>query len=247
MRKLLFLLSFAVVFLSSENVSFAHPGGLDSNGGHTCRTNCAKWGLKDGQYHYHNPDGSISLTKPKPAPAPAPKPTPTPSTDIYYKDAVKQGDILQSELSQFNRAINSGNVYEIDKQYDDFTQQIKRTERAIGKVSGSTKRKELNNKYINNAKVAVERNIYEISQLRLVKKIDGLVKSNRVLEAQNEVAKLDRMKVRAADIKKAGGYAALPQGVYNGLFEQEKNMQLPLLEKAFSYLIKQSPAVILLR
>ncbi|GGH17474.1 MBL fold metallo-hydrolase [Paenibacillus segetis] len=37
----------------------AHPGRTDANGGHTCRTNCAKWGLKTGEYHYHNSDGSI--------------------------------------------------------------------------------------------------------------------------------------------------------------------------------------------
>jgi hypothetical protein len=34
--------------------TFAHPGRTDKKGGHTCRTNCAKWGLKNGQYHYHN-------------------------------------------------------------------------------------------------------------------------------------------------------------------------------------------------
>lgn len=31
----------------------AHPGRTDSNGCHTCRTNCAKWGLSYGQYHCH--------------------------------------------------------------------------------------------------------------------------------------------------------------------------------------------------
>jgi hypothetical protein len=36
----------------------AHPGRTDANGGHTCRTNCAKWGLKNGEYHYHNGGGS---------------------------------------------------------------------------------------------------------------------------------------------------------------------------------------------
>ncbi len=37
----------------------AHPGRTDSNGGHYCRTNCAKWGLANGEYHYHN-GGSTS-------------------------------------------------------------------------------------------------------------------------------------------------------------------------------------------
>lgn len=31
----------------------AHPGGKNAQGCHTCRTNCAKWGLSNGQYHCH--------------------------------------------------------------------------------------------------------------------------------------------------------------------------------------------------
>ncbi|MED0670393.1 thermonuclease family protein [Aneurinibacillus aneurinilyticus] len=42
--------------------AFAHPGRTDANGGHTCRTNCAKWGLKDGEYHYHNGGSSTKTT-----------------------------------------------------------------------------------------------------------------------------------------------------------------------------------------
>lgn len=33
---------------------FAHPGRTDSSGCHTCRTNCASWGLGTGEYHCHN-------------------------------------------------------------------------------------------------------------------------------------------------------------------------------------------------
>lgn len=32
----------------------AHPGRTDAYGCHTCRTNCAKWGLDSGEYHCHN-------------------------------------------------------------------------------------------------------------------------------------------------------------------------------------------------
>lgn len=38
----------------------AHPGRTDSKGGHTCRTNCEKWGLEYGEYHYHNSGGTTS-------------------------------------------------------------------------------------------------------------------------------------------------------------------------------------------
>ena len=43
----------------------AHPGGTDSSGGHTCRTNCPKWGLTSGQYHTH---GGTSTPTPDPDP-----------------------------------------------------------------------------------------------------------------------------------------------------------------------------------
>lgn len=62
MRKTLYI-SMIVLFMLTillPSITNAHPGRTDSNGGHTCRTNCAKWGLKDGEYHYHNGNGSSS-------------------------------------------------------------------------------------------------------------------------------------------------------------------------------------------
>lgn len=38
----------------------AHPGNTNSAGCHTCRTNCAKWGLATGEYHCHNGGSSGS-------------------------------------------------------------------------------------------------------------------------------------------------------------------------------------------
>lgn len=37
---------------------FAHPGRTDSSGCHYCRTNCAKYGLSNGEYHCHNGSSS---------------------------------------------------------------------------------------------------------------------------------------------------------------------------------------------
>eukprot|EP00828_Plagiopyla_frontata_P044423 TRINITY_DN7248_c0_g1_i2.p2 TRINITY_DN7248_c0_g1~~TRINITY_DN7248_c0_g1_i2.p2 ORF type:complete len:174 (-),score=22.39 TRINITY_DN7248_c0_g1_i2:441-962(-) len=42
-----------VVFLLMAGLAWAHPGGLDENGGHRCLTDCEKYGLKPGEYHYH--------------------------------------------------------------------------------------------------------------------------------------------------------------------------------------------------
>lgn len=44
---------FLVLALFAPSATLAHPGRTDRNGGHTCRTNCKKWGLRYGQYHYH--------------------------------------------------------------------------------------------------------------------------------------------------------------------------------------------------
>jgi len=43
-----------LLIFSFPFTSFAHPGRTDFNGGHTCRTNCEKWGLKYDEYHFHN-------------------------------------------------------------------------------------------------------------------------------------------------------------------------------------------------
>ncbi|RXZ82549.1 copper amine oxidase N-terminal domain-containing protein [Paenibacillaceae bacterium] len=62
MRKRIIASSVAMLLLlssASASVS-AHPGRTDSSGGHTCRTNCAKWGLEQGEYHYHNGSKSSS-------------------------------------------------------------------------------------------------------------------------------------------------------------------------------------------
>ncbi len=57
LRVLLSLVTAFTLFFTSS--VYAHPGKTDANGGHTCRTNCEKWGLKSGEYHYHDKNGNI--------------------------------------------------------------------------------------------------------------------------------------------------------------------------------------------
>jgi len=47
----LITLSFIILLLPSN--ALAHPGRTDSEGCHTCKTNCEQWGLKSGEYHCH--------------------------------------------------------------------------------------------------------------------------------------------------------------------------------------------------
>ncbi|RKQ16921.1 YHYH domain-containing protein [Ureibacillus endophyticus] len=61
MKKSRILLSTALIMVLSASSVYAHPGRTDSNGGHTCRTNCTeRWGLEYGEYHYHNGGSSSS-------------------------------------------------------------------------------------------------------------------------------------------------------------------------------------------
>ncbi|MCU5393139.1 YHYH domain-containing protein [Bacillus toyonensis] len=62
------LLTTSVALLIAPISAYAHPGHTDANGGHTCRTNCEKWGLQYGEYHYHNkPASSSGATSPAPS------------------------------------------------------------------------------------------------------------------------------------------------------------------------------------
>lgn len=54
MKKLNVLYFICIMFFISPSMVFAHPGRTDSNGCHTCKTNCPSWGLNYNEYHCHN-------------------------------------------------------------------------------------------------------------------------------------------------------------------------------------------------
>lgn len=60
MRKVYSILTLAIIVAMASIPAAAHPGRTDAKGGHTCRTNCEKWGLDYGEYHYHNGGNSGS-------------------------------------------------------------------------------------------------------------------------------------------------------------------------------------------
>lgn len=57
MKKFVLLITICILFIPKV---YAHPGRIDSFGCHTCRTNCSKWGLANGEYHCHNENSSGS-------------------------------------------------------------------------------------------------------------------------------------------------------------------------------------------
>lgn len=62
MRKIIIFVTVLIIF--TQNI-FAHPGNTDSDGCHTCRTNCEKWGLNYDEYHCHNAKGANPVNQSK--------------------------------------------------------------------------------------------------------------------------------------------------------------------------------------
>ncbi|HOX97055.1 MAG TPA: YHYH domain-containing protein, partial [bacterium] len=50
------------VLLLLPVMAMAHAGRTDSKGGHYCYTDCATYGLKTGEYHYHDAEGKTIYT-----------------------------------------------------------------------------------------------------------------------------------------------------------------------------------------
>ncbi|WP_429991957.1 YHYH domain-containing protein [Metabacillus fastidiosus] len=207
MRKLFIttlLLGLALLLMPS--FASAHPGNTDANGGHHCWTNCGYWGYDYGEYHYHY-DESVYVDNEKEI------------RKQDYNAAVSEGEYLLKLLNNFNTAINSGDIKKIDGLYDQFTDQLSYVEHLIGYVYGSDNRSKLSQKYVKPSKIAKERTIYEVSQLRLLSQINSYI--NEDYDVSEEFSKLDRLVKKAAQIKKSGGYNALPNSVNNDLRYQE--------------------------
>ena len=62
MKRIIYTLIISALIFPS--ISFAHPGRTDSLGCHTCRTNCASWGLSTGEYHCHRSKGVTQPVEP---------------------------------------------------------------------------------------------------------------------------------------------------------------------------------------
>ncbi|MFD2214947.1 hypothetical protein [Metabacillus endolithicus] len=139
------------------------------------------------------------------------------AVDAAYRNADTQGYALQTLTKAFNKIIHNGDIATIDEDYDELSSAIKKTERAIGQVSGASRRKALNEKYVTPAKVARERVIYEVSQYRLISIMHKTFENNDFKKLEQEYAKLQRLIKRAGEIKEAGGYEALPESVVDEL------------------------------
>ncbi|MRX73668.1 hypothetical protein GJU40_16115 [Bacillus lacus] len=121
-------------------------------------------------------------------------------------------------------------IFEAELYYDDLTRYLKQAESKIGQVPSPKARVKLLADFVQPAKVTVERVKYEVSQVRLLDKVEVLAKAGKITEAKAELAKLDRLRDRAAAIKEAGKYQALPKAVDADIrfYEQQLRAQYKL-------------------
>jgi micrococcal nuclease len=103
LKKIIFIIIALVVITSS---AYAHSGRTDKNGGHTCRTNCDKYGLDYGEYHYHSSSANTYTTVPTPTTTTS-TPTPTP------------------EIISYDRFVNVTSVVDGDTVYVDYREKVR--------------------------------------------------------------------------------------------------------------------------
>lgn len=91
MKKLVLFITMLALFMATSLTADAHPGRLDSNGGHNCSDKSKEKGLCSG-YHYHNkanePVPSTNINQKKPTHQSTPEPVLT-TVDVYINN-VKQ-------------------------------------------------------------------------------------------------------------------------------------------------------------
>lgn len=125
MRKLLAFATFALLLVLPTSTSIqAHPGRTDSNGCHTCRTNCEKWGLAYGEYHCHN-GGGTSSSGGTSAPSTSGSSTPSPSTQQPVQEAKPKVEVpAQPKIDYAKEGAADGYSFKMknpDKTLEDVT------------------------------------------------------------------------------------------------------------------------------
>ncbi len=128
---------------------FGHPGRTDSSGGHTCRTNCEKWGLKNGEYHYHSGGGNSSSSSSggsSSTGATTPKPDYTQADVDEGHEAGKEkgyedgyaGRKLTVEINSKNKSYQKGYTSGYEAGYAEGVEKIREEDTKKGKEAGKT-------------------------------------------------------------------------------------------------------------
>lgn len=164
----------------------------------------------------------------------------------YYIDGVK---FVQNDLAEATAAlaehVEAGEITdETVEVYNNLSATIRKAERVIGKIYGSEVRKAIESTYLLDAKFAREAVIYEVSQYELMNEIAEQVAAGQLTTAADNFKVLERLKVRAVEIKEAGR-ALYPNrtDVYPDLPSIETQLRTTETAVVSSYEAKLAPAV----
>jgi len=141
-----------------------------------------------------------------------------------FFDGVRTGEQLitaQNQLRVFidNQVMND----DMEKAYDFLSSEIRRTERAIGRVYGPEPRRLVGNKFVLPAKIARETVIWEMTRYKLLKDMDAQLDRGNINQMEENFALLNRLERRSVEIKAAGN--ALHPGSYPNLPEMEASLK----------------------
>ncbi|WP_088032004.1 YHYH domain-containing protein [Evansella clarkii] len=108
MKRGFFISSLVIIMLSfSSYDTLAHPGRTDANGGHTCRTNCERWGLEYGEYHKHN-NGNSSSSGSSSTSANSGSSSNTGTTNSQPKPSYSQADVDEGKAAGESQGFEDG-------------------------------------------------------------------------------------------------------------------------------------------
>lgn len=115
MKKIIILT--AVAFLVIPTYLFAHPGRTDSSGCHTCRTNCASWGLSTGEYHCHQSKGVTQPIEPVKSIKAEQKTVPAPEYAVPKKQVQSKSANVVQEVTPVKKKIATGTTKTLPVSY----------------------------------------------------------------------------------------------------------------------------------
>lgn len=162
MKKLAYLFMTGLLFVPF--LAFAHPGGLDGNSCHSCRTSCEeKYSIPINDYHCHlNGDRSVysypnaQVTEPEPAPesepiseptpepvnepVPVPEPTPEPEPTIT---TTSEPEVLPVVEGPAENVDSAEDVADLDEEQDSEEAQVTQEESATAETNGETSDEEV--------------------------------------------------------------------------------------------------------
>lgn len=157
-------------------------------------------------------------------------------------DVVKVGTDLNTKVAALQEDISAQTLNDDTvTAFNAVSTAIGTVERSTGKVAGSPAREAVNTKYVTPAKIAKETIIFEVSRYNLQKQIDADLTANKLTDVEANFAKLDRLEVRAADIKAAGN--KLYPGKYPTLDKIEAQLKANKQKLWDAYQAKLTPMV----